>query len=145
MSNLEVLYNNRAIEEYSDEQYGPWSIHNDIEIYGIKLSDEYFDISVPFEVNKGDIVHLVYVSYETGDSFGHESGRHEYIAAYKTKEEAEKVVNLLINDFYYTKERNKGYLELPLGNGGTFTYSTSTYKGYFEDVERFDSVSLVVV
>lgn len=145
MTNLIVSTKNYSHEEFSNEPYGSWSISNDIYLECLQISDKYFDVSVPYEVEPGSYLYLVYVSYFTGDSFGSGEGYHEYIAAYQTEKEAEEVIKILEKDYYHNENVDKfTTLQLPLGNWEFFPYYTGTYKGYFDGAENFNYKKLKV-
>lgn len=63
------------------------------DIQGIKKTSgsEYFDLEVPFDVEFGKSYFLVYVIYSTGDSFGNDYGRIEFIDLFQK----EKLANSL--------------------------------------------------
>ncbi len=50
---------------------------------------EYFDLTVGFDIVDDKHYFLVYGIYSTGDSFGHDEGRIEYVGLYEDREVAE--------------------------------------------------------
>ena len=79
------------------------------------------EVEVPFHVNKGDTVYVVYVRYTTGGTFGKTLGAWHIVGIYNDLNEA-AAIESSINDGSY--EKKKG-VWVP-------------WKGYFERFERCD-------
>ena len=62
------------------------------DIQGIRVVDEndYFDLTVDFEVVDDRDYYLLYGIYSTGDSFGHDEGRIQFVDLYESREVAEE-------------------------------------------------------
>jgi len=71
------------------------------------LSDE--EIFGEFEA--GDIAYLLYVRYQTGDTFGYSTGNWHIIGAFKDLKEASKVEYKINNDEYEGYKPWTGYFE----------------------------------
>lgn len=135
---------------WSDPGTGNWdhSYAEDIDetIVGISLveGDKYWDVALfPGEVEPklDDRVHIVAVVYSTGDSFGTISGCTEHIFAFTDIEKAFKLQDLLEKDNKNNPEYNFGE------DGNSFDFfgvkiNTSTWKGYFEHMQRVEITSL---
>lgn len=52
--------------------------------------DEFFHLTVPYEPEFGREYYLLYVEYSTGDSFGRDDGRLEFIGLYDDVEIAKE-------------------------------------------------------
>lgn len=120
------------------EPYGEWETHNYIEIYGLITGNhiEYEDVLCGFDLEKDKPYYLLYCVYSTGDSFGHETGRHEYICLYKTKEKAEQLARLIEidndkNGGRYHYQTVRGHME----DGTEFWVPTRVWSGYFENLD----------
>lgn len=108
--------------------------HHNIEGYSIVGKDEYSDITVPFKVNKSIGYFLVYVLYNTGDSFHREENCIDFIDMFENKESAELIVKVINNDYrkYKKDEDNDNFsITLPGLNGEDYSIHCS-WKGYFE-------------
>jgi hypothetical protein len=80
-----------------------------------------------FDVNKGDVLHVVVAVWSDGNSFGHDSGRNsEVFGCFKTYEEAEELQNNL--------EEKNGYKphQLP-------------WDGYFESLDYISILTRTVI
>jgi len=91
-----------------EKQYGSWSKSNDItEEYLTSKNNSKENIFVDFKPEIGDKLYLVKGIYTTGDSFGSETGRVEYLDIFGTYGEAEsfkekvELYNELINEDWY--------------------------------------------
>jgi len=84
-------------------------------------------------------VYLVIARHTTGDSFHHETGCIEYVAAYGTWENAERVAKAIV-DHDENRGENRGddryRITVTLENGTVDTISTSAWTGYFERLEQ---------
>lgn len=62
----------------SDDDYGDWREDKDFSVTGVFLSEISTEVvSIISEVKDGDIVHVLYIRYSTGDSFGQSTGNGE--------------------------------------------------------------------
>lgn len=100
--------------------------------------NDYHDDSVDFEPEVGAHYTLVYVNYDTGDSFGRDHGRHELVGMFNNDDDADRVVKAIRADMARHRERHRRgeeteySLEVTLSNGKTLTVHSGTWKGYFE-------------
>lgn len=107
---------------------------------------DYSEIVVPFEVEVNKEYFLVYVEYNSGDSFHHETGRISYVDLFKTKEKAEACAKA-IEDHYkqtpdglpYHERRTykppkgfKGYSVDYINEAGEAMTVSASWTGYFE-------------
>jgi len=67
--------------------------------------------SVDFDVNVGDTVHVVYVRYGTGDTFGRVNGAWTILGVYNTYEEASDLEKSIYNKTYDGYKCWEGYFE----------------------------------
>ena len=123
-----------------------WSAHNDYNYHNASIAKEgsYCDVSLfPGEdtVAAGDTVHVVYVSYSSGDSFGNESGLNEYIWAFSDIDRAKRLCDAIIENAAITDDDNKFE---PIEFDGV-PISVSDWKGYFEEFDNAEIVSLNIV
>lgn len=110
------------------------------EILGIEKVDKkgYRDLTVAFKVEKDRPYYLVYVLYDTGDSFGRDENRIEFVDLYQSKENAEALKKLIEenhaechdNDEYSFEKRHSLKYKNEEGNEVTFSKS---WEGYFEN------------
>jgi hypothetical protein len=98
-TDLEVIAQSFNHSSREPDHYSEWdrgTTWTDWTVSGIRLAARYPDITVDFQVKPGEVVHLIYATYSTGDSFGRdENGRIDYILVHKNRELAEKNVELL--------------------------------------------------
>lgn len=122
-----------------------WHEWHDYSYHGITVvKDGYNDVSLfPDEVEPqfGDDVYVVYVSYDTGDSFGHEDGVREHLWAFTDKDRANRFCSAITND----AEKNPDYNY----KGNPFNFegvpvNTNTWKGYFEHFRDCDFETLTL-
>lgn len=148
ISYLNILYRNYSKEypnEFNSEYY---NTSNDYNIYGLKLAEnnKYFDITIEGNVERGDILYLVYGEYESGDSFHRETGCVEFVDVFRDKQNAYICQKELEN--HYKKHENESYLDafycqLKRENGTLYQYSIP-WNGYFERLNFIEVVELLV-
>lgn len=124
----------------------------DHSIRGIEVVDDssYYDLTVSFKVSPGEQYYLVYVNYDTGDSFGRDEGRVEWIDLFKSAELADDLAKKIAEDkrqypnFFSNNEEGtwSHQLTYTLDNGEEASLYTATWKGYFE---HFNYVEVVPV
>jgi hypothetical protein len=97
---VKVVINARLISSYhTGEQFGDWeeSFSNTFEGVYLATTDsrggEHF--TLPYETNEGDEVHVVWMEYGTGDSFGNSDGEHEIVWVFKNLEMAKTCVEII--------------------------------------------------
>lgn len=93
------------------------------------------------EVEIGDDIHVVYVSYNTGDSFGQAYGCREHLWAFSDKRAAYQLAERLEKDAadkpdYDFDNKPLTFKDVPI--------STNTWKGYFEHFNEADVVTVTV-
>jgi hypothetical protein len=123
-----------------------YTSHN---IEGIKLVDEndYSDLTVPFKVEPDKTYYLLSVIYDTGDSFGRDEGRIEFIELYidldlaKKNQAAIEDHNKKYRDSYYDDETPRLIIENQVGT--KIDYYPSWY-GYFERLSEVRINSVMV-
>ena len=119
-------------------------------ISGIKLvgKNDYTDLTVPFKVEPGKTYYLLSVIYDTGDSFGRDEGRIEFIELYTDLELAKKN-QAVIEDhnkkyrkvYHYDRKTPKLVMENQVGTEIDYY---PTWYGYFERLS-YVSVDSVMV
>ena len=85
---LFVQYNEHCTDSYhSGEQYGEWRQSYDFSVEGVSLTsrDRYDEekLGCLVDVKAGEPVFVLYMTYDTGDSFGHATGKGEVIWVFK--------------------------------------------------------------
>jgi len=93
------------------------------------------------EVEVGDEIYMVYVSYGTGDSFGHASGCHEHLWAFSDRKRAYRLAEVLEEDAKVNPDYD--YDHKPLEFEGV-PINTNSWKGYFERFEEAGVEHLIV-
>jgi hypothetical protein len=108
------------------------------EVY-VTLADEgarnygMFDENFEVEAGPGDIVHVVYVRYSTGDTFGNDDGRVTFMDIFPAADEVKA-------------HKLRAAIETCTGYGLTFEGKDYyiPFNGYFESLEGVEVTSLVV-
>jgi hypothetical protein len=87
-----VDYVDEYITSYADpdDEWGRDSTAQSHSIQGISIHPNYGDLDVSFDVLPNQTYYLLYYLYETGDSFGSDSGRIEFVCLYNDQTLAEK-------------------------------------------------------
>lgn len=123
-----------------------WEEDNSVEYKGLVLSERAGDFPCPEGVKLGDKLILVFVTYRTGDSFGSSTGNTVEVALFNLEEidKAKELVSLIQKDY----EQNPEYSFEKKGNLIKYDgrkISTTTWKGYFEQLQSVDYQILEVV
>jgi hypothetical protein len=118
---------------YTDShvEFNPKQLYLDREVAGIWVET----IDVPFEVERGDIVHLLVVRYGTGDTFSHTDGRWAIMGASKDPKVIADLAKRCDGDKYDGEEEGvvgwyKGY---------------PPWRGYFESYQGSEVSTFVVL
>lgn len=117
-------------------QFGSWSSENHFEVTGVKelIVEEYpyntETLEVP-DAKVGDLVHVVYMIYSSGDSFGHGYGYGNIIDAFSDIDEAYRLVE------EFNKQNREYQIKFKCENGEEKQYYNSG-SGYFSSVTRVD-------
>lgn len=132
-----------------DEKWDNDSTDTTTNVQGIEFVGEkdYFDLVVPFAPQNGETYYLVYVNYDTGDSFGTYGGQICYLDLFKSKELADKLAKKIEEDtkvpfeFSLGKKAKKepNTVKYFWDNGKQVSCYTGSWKGYFE---RFNYVAV---
>lgn len=96
-----------------------------------------FDID---NIEPGIILHIVYVDYDTGDTFGHDSGQICILDAFTDFKKADKLVKAISGDYKNDPEYSStGYITV-----SGKEYYTGAWKGYFESM-NYCSIETVMI
>lgn len=139
---LYVNYTDKNISSYrSDEDYGEWSDVNDFNIESVTIEkiNEYCceQFTVDFDVNVGDTVYVLSMIYSYGDSFGRSEGNGEVIWLFKTKQKAQKALNIIQdNEDEYT-------IEFKSEKGTKVKFNNPAYD-YFSTLSSLEIKQLIV-
>jgi hypothetical protein len=147
--NLWVVANSHERVTRGSNSNDPWSsedTHTSWSVTGIRMSSPYAsygDITADFEVKQGDVLHLVYAIYSTGNSFGMaENGRIDYITVHKDRSIAEMNAEVL-----RTKKQDEHYSDwnaiIHTDSGILIPYHVP-WLGYFESLTGVYVVGLTV-
>lgn len=148
MSNTKMFGFNVKINKYqehyeSDSQpYGSWSASSHHEIDSIIFkTDDYPDVTAPFDFNMGDTAFVVWAQWSSGDSFGNESGASaEAIGVFKDAKAAFELKNH-IDSVNWRKENT---LDFKTSDGQHFKMGWCGWSGYFESLD-FIAIETVLV
>lgn len=116
-------------EEYSGEDTA-----TSTEFQSVEQVDKYPELTVPFQIKKGQYYFLVYAVYDTGDSFSHHEGAVSLIDLFETRSKAVAAADAVTKHYsltdagigYFTmqKERRK----IAKMRGKNFSEFTVTYQ-----------------
>lgn len=143
---LFVQYNQVCIHsERSPEEYGDWSASYDFQVVGVSLTsrDHYGEeqLGCLVDVKAGDTVFVLYMTYDSGDTFGHATGQGEVIWVFKDADLAMKAKAL------WVAENNKRDPEFSIAfevDGGQTVKQSNPAAGYFENVGYIEVQSFLV-
>ncbi len=90
---------------------------NSIKGFTVTGDNEYYDLEVPFDIERGVAYFLVIAIYDTGDSFSRTDGQIVYIDMYKSYDKAYRCVDALDKHHQQQVEimgyRNRGKKKVP--------------------------------
>ena len=134
-----------------EETYGEglfdyeWQEFHEYDYPLAKIVDEgYYDVALcpnEADVKPGEDIYVVYVSYDTGDSFGREYNRRIYLWAFSDYERAQRLTTALTKDGeenpdYDFDHKPMMFEDVPI--------ATNDWKGHFENF-NFAGIELVRV
>lgn len=139
-------YGRRDEERYSEDAYDySWSEDHSYDYNSMTIvTDGYSDVALfpgEAEPKRGDTVHLVYVSYDSGDSFGREYGRHVQLWVFTNYERARALCDFIELDAktapdYDFDHKPQEFEGVPI--------ATNEWKGYFEHFNCADTESVMI-
>lgn len=134
---IAVKYDTTSIRSSREGgQFGSWSSENLFEVTGaveVKTEEYLYNtetLEVP-DVKVGDLVHVVYMIYSSGDSFGHGAGYGSILDAFSDINEAYRLVEEV------NKQHREFEIKFKCKNGEEKQYYNSG-SGYFSSVTRVD-------
>ena len=135
MTELFVQYNKECIDSYrSEEMYGDWREEYDFNVTGVSLTsrDRWGEdkLGCLVDVKAGEPVFVLYITYDTGDSFGRARGVGEIIWVFKDATLAMKA------KAKYEEENSKSNPEFTITfevDGGETLSQSNPAAGYFEN------------
>lgn len=135
---LFVQYTSICLDSYrEDREYGDWSETYDFNVTGVNqtsraqwsgLAGREERVNVSFDADVGDTVYVLWMTYSTGDSFGHGSGYGEILWVFKNEEVAKYALNQVNEcvEEYSIKFKDDDGNVIEFSNPGS---------GYFESVD----------
>jgi len=136
------------VEHGDGEQWGRRDCtHTEHSIKGIEIADKYPTMTVPFKIIHNKPYYLLYVLYQTGDSFGYDTGNIEFAGLYKNYDLASKNRDLIEEHNRKNKDDYglgwESKFQITLYHTNTKTYQIHVpWTGYFE---RLESVEIQAV
>jgi hypothetical protein len=93
---------NTLSHQRAKKRYGNWSAEYTFGVEGVSLNkDAYFsphEFEVPYEVNTGDVIFVLSMTYSSGDSFGTSRGHGSVLYVFKDKNLATEAAKLIRQD-----------------------------------------------
>lgn len=136
-----VRNNVEARGDSSNEMYGDWRVSNESYNYEVALTKDYLasQETAPFDVEEGDIVYLVIVSYDTGNSFGRETNKHVLVDIFKTEGKAYDVSRKISQ-----KPICKNFSFSYHNENGELVKIYTPWVGYFEKFRYAEVIGVIV-
>ncbi len=135
---LYVNYHERCLEDYWDgEEYGDWHREWEYDVRSVGLSTlagwqglgyDVEEFETDLDIQAGDTVYVLWMTYCTGDTFGHESGRGEILWVFRDHAAA-----LAAREIWEENACN-AYSVKFLTDTGKPVQVSSPAAGYFEDL-----------
>jgi hypothetical protein len=144
---LFVQYESRCVDSYREErEYGDWSETWDFAVKGVcatsrgrwaGLAYDEDKLNVGFEAEPGDPVHVLWMTFGTGDSFGHSDGHGEILWVFKNAEVARRALTQWQDneEQYSITIKDETGREIELTNPGS---------GYFESINSLQVTTFVL-
>lgn len=145
---LYVNYHEHLIEDYHDvQEYGDWYKEYKYEIRSVGLSSladwegigyDIEEFTTDFDVDPGDLVYVLWMTYRTGDTFGHSEGQGEVLWVFKNRTAAESAREI------WKANACDAYSVEFLTDTGKKVQVSSPAAGYFEDLGVLGLTEFVV-
>lgn len=143
---LFVQYHQCCTESYhSGEQYGDWHSSYDFGVDGVSLTskDRYDEekLGCLVDVKAGELVFVLYMTYDSGDTFGTARGQGEVIWVFKDVNLAMKAKE------QWRIENDKPNPDFSIKfevDGGEYVTQSNPAAGYFENVGYIDVSTFLV-
>lgn len=143
---LFVQYDEHCTHSHREpEEYGNWREEYDFRVKGVSLTsrDRWGEekLGCLVDVKAGDPVFVLYMTYDTGDTFGRASGKGEIIWAFKDSALAMKA------KAQWEEENNKRDPEFSIEfevDGGEKVRQSNPAAGYFENVGYIEVDTFIV-
>lgn len=139
---LYVNYHERLVEDYWDgKEYGDWRKQWEYSVETVGLSSlaewagigyDVEEFETDFDVDAGDTVYVLWITYRTGDTFGYEEGRGEVLWVFKNLAAAVEAKAI------WEENCRNAYIVKFLSDTGETVQVSSPASGYFEDLEYIE-------
>ena len=124
-------------DEWIHSDYSDWSEVCSNKFDKIRREDEFPDISSPFDIHESEVLHLVWVEYTEGNSFGSSvRGASEAIGLFKSIHPARELAKAIKDhpDDHDDWQPKKFYCKTK--DGQVFSHSHPSWTGFFEKLEE---------
>jgi hypothetical protein len=128
----------------SDEEYGDWYSDSDFDIEGVYANKpdgwniESFDL--PFEANIGEPVFVLWMTYSSGDSFGHSEGNGEVLWVFK-----DPLIALNAKHIWQKANDGDGHYNVEfIADGNLKVNMSNPASGYFENMSSLELKSFLI-
>jgi len=143
---LFVQYDEHCTHSHREPvEYGSWREDYDFRVKGVSLTsrDHWNEekLGCTVDVKAGDVVFVLYMTYDTGDSFGRATGKGEIIWVFKDP------VLAMVAKAKWEAENDKRDPEFSIEfevDGGTKVKQSNPAAGYFENVGYVDVQTFMV-
>jgi hypothetical protein len=147
---LYVQYSQICTNDYhSGEQYGDWSTSYDFAVHGVTHGDrsrweglahqqELFNVQ--FDINIGDTVYVLWMTYSSGDSFGNADGMGEILWVFK-----DQAIATIAKNMWEQGATKDGAHSIRFGiDDGSLVELSNPACGYFEDCGSVELTPFVI-
>ena len=146
LTKIEIIddTDDELVREGDDREWGERACYRTNHyIRGFKVGKEYGDLDVAYEIDEDKNYYLLYVLYTTGDSFGYDEGRIEFVGLYRTAEEADANVDRI--EKHCSDNGNEMFTVELISPSGTKYKCHTPWKGYFNSIDdiRVDTIRLI--
>lgn len=128
-------------QKHAKKQYGSWSSERSFHVDGVSVhKDAYFSpykFELPYDVNVGDHLYVLFITYSSGDSFGTSQGNGSIVAVFKDQNlafEAAKEIR---------KDEDVYKFSFTMEDGSKQEFHNAAY-GYFEHITTVSVQPFVV-
>lgn len=144
MTQIRVVYDSYRYVTREENPDDSWSRDNtdaDYTIRAVSESGNYFDLVADFELDASRSYHLLYMIYDTGDSFGTDGGQIEFIMLYQDLNVAHTNRQRLVD--HYESPGDSHTVAL-VSDSGEECQIGVPYMGYFETLRDVEVKTVVV-
>jgi len=140
---IDETYHEITREADPDERWDGDDSYTSHSIRGYKVvgKKDYYDVALKNDPVEGQPLWLLFVNYDTGNSFQREEGEIEFVDVFSHSIIAVENQRRIQE---YLKDQTKDHytMELRLDTGEKYSYSATAFIGYFESVNDVEVIEI---